>query len=198
MTGDTLVGVLSLYSSNKEAYSEEHERILEVIARQVSGAIRDARAAEQKRSRSLKDETTGLPNLNHLIEFVDGQLSQADRHHPFCLLVVRIGSTGTPASTEIESLVTAVRRSLRPADLLFRSGLDELAVLLLNTERAIAEAIASRMEASLEQLKAGRTIVSFRVGSVFGPSDAAGERLLRLARERAATINPTGPPEAVH
>jgi putative nucleotidyltransferase with HDIG domain len=198
MTGDTLVGVLSLYSSNKDAYSEEHERILEVIARQVSGAIRDAKAAEQKRSRSLKDETTGLPNLNHLIEFVDGQLSQTDRRHPFCLLVIRIGGTGAPASTEIERSVTAVRRTLRPADLLFRSGLDELAVLFLNTERAAADAIASRIEASLEELKAGRTIVSFRLGSAFGPSDAAGEQLLGLARERTTTIKPTGSSEAIH
>jgi GGDEF domain-containing protein len=196
-TGEILVGVLALYSSNKDAYSEEHERIIEVIARQVSGAIRDACAAERKRSLSFKDETTGLPNLNHLIKFVDVQLSQTDRH-PFCLLVIRIGGAGPTALAEIESSVAAVRRTLRPADLLFRSGLDELAVLLLNTERPAADVIASRVEASLEQLKAGRAIVSFRIGSVFGPSDAVGEHLLRLARERAATINPPEPPKAIH
>ena len=36
ISGEALVGVLLLYSSNKDAYSEDHERIVEVVARQVS------------------------------------------------------------------------------------------------------------------------------------------------------------------
>jgi GAF domain-containing protein len=79
-----LVGVLSLYSSNKEAYSEDHERIIEVVARQVSAAILEAQDAERLRKRSFKDESTGLPNLRHLIEFVEAQLAGDDeRRHAF-------------------------------------------------------------------------------------------------------------------
>lgn len=198
ISDDALVGVLSLYSSNKDAYSEEHERILEVIARQVSGTIREAQIAERTRSRSFKDETTGLPNLNHLIEFVDGQRGEAAGRHPSCLLVVRISAAEGQTASEIERSVSAVRRMLRPADLLFRSGPDELAAFLLNTDRTAAEAIASRVETSLEELRAARAITSFRVGSAFGPSDAIGAQLLRLARERAAVNGGLEPPEAIH
>ena len=84
LSGKTLVGVLSLYSSNKEAYSEDHERIIEVVARQVSAAILEAQDAERLRKRSFKDESTGLPNLRHLIEFVEAQLAGDDeRRHAF-------------------------------------------------------------------------------------------------------------------
>src|SRR4029450_12860527 len=53
LAGKSLVGVLSLYSSNKDAYGEDHERILEVVARQVSSAIGEAHNAEKHRFQSL-------------------------------------------------------------------------------------------------------------------------------------------------
>src|SRR4030095_1691248 len=86
IAGKTLVGVLSLYSSNKDAYGEDHERILEVVARQVSSAIGEAHNAEKHRFQSLKDPSTGLSNLRHLMEFTETQFSRTDIPHPFCLL----------------------------------------------------------------------------------------------------------------
>src|SRR5262249_32950635 len=198
-----LVGVLSLYSSNKEAYSEEHERILEVIARQVSGTIREAETAERARKRSFKDQTTGLPNLNHLLEFIERQLGDADRRHPFCLVVVRFdGRDMIPTTDEMKAAIAAVKRTLRPADLLFRSGLDELACLLLNTERIGGDPIAARIDDALTQLTESHAIVTFRIGVACGPADAAhGQQLLGFARDRATRDRATGepgPPEAIH
>jgi GGDEF domain-containing protein len=193
------VGVLSLYSSNKDAYSEEHERILEVIARQVSGTVREAHAAESARKRSFKDQTTGLPNLNHLIEFLQAQLADADRRHPFCLVVVKFGGRDVvPTTEETEAAMATVKRNLRPADLLFRSGLDELAGLLLNTERASADTIASRLTTALIQLRGSGTISSFQIGVACGPADADNwEHLLGFARERAAGADGSAP-RAIH
>jgi putative nucleotidyltransferase with HDIG domain len=201
LAGETLVGVLSLYSSNKEAYSEDHERITEVIARQVSGTIREAQSAERARRRSFKDQTTGLPNLNHLVEFIEAQLADADRRQPFCLVLVRFSADeSVPGDQETGAAIAAVRRTLRPADLLFRSGLDELAALLLNTEQMTAKAIVTRLETSLNQARASGSIASFRIGMACGPSDAAaGEQLLRCARDRATANDPSRrPPEAIH
>jgi putative nucleotidyltransferase with HDIG domain len=203
LSGKTLVGVLSLYSSSKDAYSEDHERIVEVIALQVSGVIREAQTAERVRSRSFKDETTGLPNLKHLIEFVEAQFADADRRHPFCLIVVHFKADSvTGAAREVEGAVTLVRRALRPADLLFRSGLDELAAILLNTDRDAAELIARRLESSLGSLKSEGVISAVSIGLACGPSDAgAGDQLLRFARDRAFGDGPSPdmPPQgAIH
>jgi putative nucleotidyltransferase with HDIG domain len=199
IAGDSLVGVLSLYSSNKDAYSEEHERIVEVIARQVSGTVRQAQAAERARKSSFKDQSTGLPNLNHLIEFIEAQLADVNRPHPFCLIVVKFdGRDVVPTAKEMEDAIAAVKRTLRPADLLFRSGLNELAGLLLNTERAGADPIAARVRAAFMDLVGERTIVSFRIGVAYGPADATqGQQLLGFARDRAASDGSV-PPEAIH
>jgi putative nucleotidyltransferase with HDIG domain len=200
IAGDTLVGVLSLYSSNKDGFSEEHERIVEVIAGQVSGTVKEAQATEIARRRSLKDQTTGLPNLNHLIEFIERQYDDLDRKQPFCVVVVRFrGREGSPTSHEMETVVSAVRRTLRPADLLFRSGIDELAALLLNTERIVGSPVAARIDGALSQLSSTETISSFRVGMSCGPAEAtAGEQLLRSARDGAIPGDGSRPPGAIH
>ena len=202
IVGKTLVGVMSLYSSNKDAYSEDHERILEVIARQVSGAILEAQSAETQRARSLKDESTGLPNHRHLIEFVGTQLLDEEHQHPLCLITVRFepgNSTGTDHATE--AVITALRQSLRPADLLFRSGEKELVALLLNTERSGAMPIVAKAGSGLELLRSNGVISVSRMGIALAPSDAGeAERLLLIARERAVKSGAAGstPPGAVH
>jgi len=202
LSGKTLVGVLSLYSSNKEAYSEDHQRIVEVVARQVSGAILEAQNAEKLRTRSLKDESTGLPNLRHLLEFVAAQLADDNRRHPFCLITIHIepGATATP-SQAIDGAVAGIRQALRPADLLFRSGEDELVALLLNTERATAGAISMRAASALEALKSDGVLANSRTGLACAPSDAGeAERLLVISRERASKGGAPGfiPPGAIH
>jgi putative nucleotidyltransferase with HDIG domain len=202
LAGKTLVGVLSLYSSNKDAYSEDHQRILEVIARQVSGSILEAQTAERLRTRSFKDESTGLPNHRHLIEFVAAQLMDENRRHPFCLIIIRF-EAGTNIAIEhaTEAVINVTRQSLRPADLLFRSGENELVALLLNTERSATAPIVTKTAAALDILKSKGVIGMPRIGLASAPSDAGeAERLLVIARERSTkggTTAPT-PPGAVH
>lgn len=202
VSGKSLVGVLSLYSSNKEAYSEEHERIIEVVARQVSAAILEAQNAERLRTRSFKDESTGLPNLRHLIEFIEAQLTDDERRHPFCLITIQFdASPATSADQATSSVVSSTRRALRPADLLFRSGNDELVAVLLNTERSPATAIGLRVASLLGTLKSTGALTSVRLGLACAPLDAAeAERLLVVSRERAVKdgISGISPPEAIH
>ena len=202
ISGKRLVGVLSLYSSHKDGYSEDHERILEVVGRQVSSAILEAQDAERVRWRSFKDESTGLPNLRHLIEFVEAQLSDEDRRHPFCIVTMRFEpASGTTIEQVTGSVVSNATGALRPADLLFRSGSNELVAVLLNTEKPAAGAICSRLASTLSGLKSSATLAAFRLGLACAPLDADdAERLLVLARERSIKDGLSGlkPPEAVH
>jgi GGDEF domain-containing protein/putative methionine-R-sulfoxide reductase with GAF domain len=202
LSGNTLVGVLSLYSSNKDAYSDDHERIIEVVARQVSAAILEAQRAERLRTSSFKDESTGLPNLRHLIEFVEAQLAGDERRHPFCLVTIRFDPASTAGSEHAtESVVSGTRVALRPADLLFRSAPDELVALLLNTERNAAMAIGLRVSSALGTLRANGVLSSVRLGLACAPLDAAdAEQLLMVSRERAIKDGGSGipPPEAIH
>jgi putative nucleotidyltransferase with HDIG domain len=202
IAGKTLVGVLSLYSSNKDAYGEDHERILEVVARQVSSAIGEAHNAERHRSQSLKDQSTGLPNLRHLMEFTETQFSRTDIPHPFCLLLIRLSSDLVSNTATTETLVTTVGRILRTADLVFRTAEDELVAVLLNTNRSAALAIATKVGAALIALLREDSSARLRIGVACAPDDAkTSEGLVRVARERAAsrvshTLEP--PPASIH
>ena len=62
----SLVGVLSLYSPTKDAFTEDHTRIAEAVARQVSQTVLEARQFDVDRASSPKDPMTGLPNVEHL------------------------------------------------------------------------------------------------------------------------------------
>ena len=109
------------------------------------------------------------------------------------------GRGGTPTPSEIEAAVAAVRRTLRPADLLFRSATDELAGLLLNTDRMAARNVALRTDAAMSQLRDRGTVESFQVGVACGPTDAAkAHQLLGGARERASRGDDSSPAEAIH
>ncbi len=202
LSGKTLVGVLSLYSSNKDAYSEDHERIIEVVARQVSAAILEAQNAERLRTRSFKDESTGLPNLRHLIEFIEAQLADDERRHPFSVITVQFDASQAKSIDETtESVVSGIRRALRPADLLFRSGPHELVALLLNTEGNAATGIAVRVASALGTLKSAGVLATVRLGLASAPLDAVeAGRLLGVSRDRAAKNESSGisPPEAIH
>ena len=202
LSGKTLVGVLSLYSSNKDAYSEDHERIIEVVARQVSAAILEAGRTEQWRTRSFKDESTGLPNLRHLTEFIDAQLADDGRRHPFSLVTIRFDpSANSQMEHATDSVVSIARRGLRPADLLFRSAPNELVALLLNTEQGAGAGIALRVSAALGALNASGLLASVRLGLACAPLDGeSADRLLMVSRERAAENGPLGnsSAEAIH
>jgi GGDEF domain-containing protein len=202
VSGKTLVGVLSLYSSNKDAYSEDHQRILEVVARQVSGAILEAQNAERLRVRSFKDESTGLPNLRHLLEFVEAQLGDDNRRHPFCLMTIQFDPAhGASIESATDAVVSAIRQNLRPADLLFRTGATELTALLLNTEREAGSTVGVRVAAALDALRVGTVLSATQLGLAIAPDDSdEPQGLLATSRERAS--KGTGPrlipPEAIH
>jgi GGDEF domain-containing protein len=201
LSAKTLVGVLTLYSSTKDAYSEEHQRIIEVIARQVSPAILEAQNTEKHRARSLRDETTGLPNLVHLLEFVEAQMKGEDKRHPLSLITVRfaVSVDSTPESAT-DAVIAAIRRALRPGDLLFRAAADEFVAVLLNTERPAAAAVRMRIDAAMHGLTETRVVASSSVGQAFAPADSyKADRLLDISRNRRSEDDSELPPTgAVH
>ena len=78
LSGDTLVGVLTLYSAGTDTFSEEHRRIIEVATHQVADAFKRAVECNTRTSRDL---LTGLPNIDQLRQFAT------------------IGETGNPTLT---------------------------------------------------------------------------------------------------
>jgi len=59
VTSESLVGVLSLYSELHEAFSHEHQRILEVVAPQISPAILQAALLDNESNARHKSDSRG-------------------------------------------------------------------------------------------------------------------------------------------
>lgn len=201
VSGKRLIGVLSLYSSHKDAFSEDHQRIIEAIARQASGPLFDALSVERARSQSLEDKESGLPSLRQLLEFIDGQNLEGESR-PYSVVLLSVSDGASDGYVEVSGLaVFAMRRALRSGDLLFKTGSGEFVALLPNTERAVASSIARVVsEVAEARRRAEASRVSFGVGTASAPEDGThASDVLEIARRRAFKALASGSsPEPIH
>jgi putative methionine-R-sulfoxide reductase with GAF domain len=112
-----LVGVLSLYSAHHNSFSEEHERILEAVARQTSPAIR--RALEKR-----DDDTSkrGMSSPDTRVDVIDVLPDNT------CLALIALNEQFIEAG-KLQVIVDQVTNHLQPYDLVFRRGTHQLAIL---------------------------------------------------------------------
>ncbi len=206
---ERLVGVLSLYASGSDSFSEEHQRLVEIIARQVAPVLQRSIDYTASALRAFRDPLTGLPNLEHLRQLSDEQNQLGELPTPSSLIYIDVNdlkrinlSLGRGAGDQaLRDLVQQLRSNLRAADVLFRLESDEFAVLLLQTDSATANGIASRMKATIQQVNSSRPggvplNVSLAVATV--PDDGARiESLVESARRRL-TQNFRGTPRNPH
>jgi diguanylate cyclase (GGDEF)-like protein len=203
-----LVGVLSLYSSARDAFSENHRRIAEAVAKQVAPTIKSAAELEQREA-YLRDDVTGLPTIDKL-----KQLSAAEKGgqaaENLSILFIDVAGLkevqqelGRGVSDEILTrIVDRARRTLRGADLLFRFGTGEFVALLSETDARTASMIAAEISSGVAQIpfarEALKTSISVSIGVASSPSDGRSlEQLVGIARSRS-TDDPRGTSDSVH
>jgi hypothetical protein len=150
-----LVGVLTLYSPGQSAFTDEHERVLEMIAKQVSPIFRRT-VTDKHREQSL--------SVSHLGSEIVSQgraLREIDVNVPFldggAVLLVRVPMTEPsvhrhPAQIDrmLNRLDALIRQQLRYTDFLFRSS-NDLVALLVNADLGIAAAVGGRIQEVLNQ-----------------------------------------------
>ncbi len=128
------------------------------------------------------DRVTGLPNRRHFDDLLQKEWRKAARDdEPLSVLIISLEHFGSvtstigraAADTMLRSVASDIQAALkRPADLVARFGQDEFAVLLPNTNRHGAAAVAQRLQAAVERAPARSTPggpatpVTARVGSV--------------------------------
>jgi diguanylate cyclase (GGDEF)-like protein/putative nucleotidyltransferase with HDIG domain len=196
-----LVGVLTVYSTHRNAFNEDHRRLVEVVARQVSQTVLQAVEFQQQNSEKLHDQLTGLPNRQHLERFVSSELAGSGGL-PCTILVVEVkGTPGSKASHRnlpdhlFAQTADRIRVALRGADLLFRYDSDRFIVLLTQTDATTAELVARRIT---DHVFTGRTSDddafggAVRIGRATAPDD--GLSLPDLVS--AAESRSSGPPHS--
>ena len=199
--GPDLVGVLTAYSTQRDGFTEEHQRILEAVAGQVGQTLKDSLLFDREREQQLRDQITGLPNLDQLERFISAELSAPALRTGLAILHIdlRPNRSGMVSESIISSLVTVVRRGLRGADMLFRSGESTLVALMTSTDRATAVDVMNQV---CEQLRTSHQLTNFPhavVGVASAPTDGVTlPVLLDAARRQPTAISLGSSPPSVH
>lgn len=196
MTSDgTLIGVLTLYSATVDAFTEDHRRVIEAVARHIADTFKGAAEFENAGQR---DPITGLPYLSKL-EHLVASLDASAKGPSFSLVFIDVVDLkgvnvryGRSAGDEVlRHVVKGTRQALRVADIVFRFGSDEFVVLLNETNPETAETIASTILARVHERPVvdhnGTPInVEVSVTSLHTPKDGESlHALLASARTRA-------------
>jgi putative nucleotidyltransferase with HDIG domain len=192
IVGSELVGVLTVYSTHRDAFTEEHRRIVEVVARQVSQTVQRARGFREEQSQKLRDQLTGLPNRHHLEKFLNSELSSPAGLPCSILLIDALPHssrlTASDPSGALARVAQLIRLGLRGADLLFTYDSGRFVVLMAQTDPVTADAVQRRVTS---ELVAGRnadggTVGGVQVSRASSPEDGTTlSQLVRAAEERA-------------
>lgn len=149
---DTLAGVLTLYSTASNIFSEEHQRLIEAVARQVAATLFRAADEDMPSTSPARDQLTGLPTAASL-----RQLLVAAAPQPTSILLIHLADLAgirhqygvQTADEALSSIVSVARRSLRPGDLLFRGEQDNLIILMLQTDKEAALIVSNSIQAAV-------------------------------------------------
>jgi len=153
-----VIGVLSVYHTAKQAFTEDHQRLLAIVARQASLAIENARQFARTRESALTDSLTGLPNARSLYTLLEQEISRSRRHNePLSLLALDLDDFKSINDTfghqvgdqALRDIATIFVRALREYDTVARHAGDEFFIVLPSTGREQALAIAGRTQAAV-------------------------------------------------
>lgn len=154
-----LIGVLNFGHPNNHAFTNDHLRLLTVVAGQTAAVLQRILMYEEMARLAITDELTGLYNRRHFQECLTREVSRAKRYEqPFALLFFdldhfkRINDTCGHAVGDrvLADLGKLLRRWARSTDLLARYGGEEFVAFLPMTDLAQAMSAAERMRVAVE------------------------------------------------
>jgi diguanylate cyclase (GGDEF)-like protein/putative nucleotidyltransferase with HDIG domain len=191
-----LVGVLSLYADLPDAFSDDHRRVIEVIARQIAHTFK--RAADLDTGDRL-DSVTGLPRFEStalIPQRSDNSDALGSDRTLIFVDVVGLKSINSRYGRQVGDEVLRhvarnARAALRLADFLSRHGSDEFVAILDNTNISTATEIAQRLRRNVTDaglsLNSGSLVINVDIEftCVAAPADGHSfPELLAVAQSR--------------
>jgi putative nucleotidyltransferase with HDIG domain len=168
LTDEQLVGVLTAYSPEHAAFSDEHRRLIEVIARQVAYVIKQLKWPSPKVA--VHEELLRSAPV-HMSRTAD---TEAGASGSFSILVVGARGSHVPESF-LRVVAEAIQQSVREEDVSFRYGAYQYVMLLPRTDAAAASAAALRVADRLTSMRIEHQALleTLSVGVATAPDDGS-------------------------
>jgi diguanylate cyclase (GGDEF)-like protein/putative nucleotidyltransferase with HDIG domain len=196
-----VLGVLSLYHAEKDAFTNDHLRILLAIASKLGLSIENALKYRLAETSATTDYLTGLPNARSLFLHLDREMSRCRRHEE-ALTVLVCDMDGFKAVNDrfghlegnrlLRVFSQKLKESCREYDYVARMGGDEFVIVApgLSAEASLEKTYYfNQLAVDAGKQVTGEEIVSLSVGAAYYPRDGRdAEQLLAEADRRMYVV----------
>jgi diguanylate cyclase (GGDEF)-like protein/putative nucleotidyltransferase with HDIG domain len=196
--GSRLIGVLALFHTDADRYTDDHRRVLTRVADQAAAVISNALMFEQTQEASLTDPLTGLPNRRSMTSRLANEVMRADRARAALAIVVldidgfkQVNDTYGHATGDyvLREIARALQETLRPYDLCVRFAGDEFVVVMTDCPPEAAEIRRRELQRRVADIQVSVDGVDIPIGASAGastfPQDGrTHETLLAVADRR--------------
>jgi diguanylate cyclase (GGDEF)-like protein len=191
--GVKVIGVLDVESTEYDAFDEWEIKLLTSVAAQIANAIEKSRLYEETKMLSLTDPLTELPNRRHFDVIIESELRRSERYNrPLGVLLIDLDNfkryndekghlEGDKVLIEYAKMM---RSSVRDVDLICRYGGDEFIVVLPETDKSFARAVAERIRKKI--VKVGhKSKITLSIGVSAYPLDGEDKNSLVMSADKA-------------
>jgi diguanylate cyclase (GGDEF)-like protein/putative nucleotidyltransferase with HDIG domain len=192
-----VVGVLTLYHSDRDAFTKDHLRILLAINAKIALSIENALRYRQAETSATTDYLTGLPNARSLFLQLDAELSRSRRSkQPMTVLTMdldgfkqvndRFGHL--EGNRVLRAIGAGLKSVCREYDLVARMGGDEFVLVMPGARAGELNARFEQLRSVISQVSQemfSGDLLSISIGTAYYPEDGAdAEELLSVADRR--------------
>ncbi|HEY9232058.1 MAG TPA: diguanylate cyclase, partial [Blastocatellia bacterium] len=170
------LGALALYSAELDAYTPDHLRLMEAVAKLLSDAVANSVHHERTETSALTDLLTGLPNARALRYRFEEEADRARRHRDtFSLMLLDLDGfkavndrLGHQAGDQVLKQLAAVMLSqIRSMDFLVRYAGDEFVIIMQAGAEEAREAMA-RLQKTIDGHEFGFNGIRVTIGVSLG------------------------------
>jgi len=201
MKDETVLGALAMYSAELSAYTADHLRLMEAVAKLASDAIANAVQHEKTETSALTDLLTGLPNARALRYRFEEEADRARRHRDrFSVMMMDLDGFkavndkfGHQAGDQLlRELSVLLSMHMRSSDFVSRYAGDEFVAIMQVGAEEVQE-LAQRIQRAIDRHDFGFQGTKLFIGLSVGCAsfEADGETLdeLLLAADRAMYVD---------